>query len=73
MSDNKFFPLVSIVIPTYNYANYLSRALQSILDQTYKNWEILIIDNNSKDGTDNMVKDYKNTNIKIFNILILII
>jgi len=60
--------LFSVVIPAYKRKIKLQRAINSVLYQTYKNWEILIIDNNSKDGTDNMVKEYKNTNIKIFNI-----
>lgn len=64
MSDNKFFPLVSIVIPTYNYANYLGRALQSVLDQTYKNWEAIVIDNHSTDHTSKVVDRYKHPRIK---------
>ena len=68
MSDNKFFPLVSIVIPTYNYASYLSRALQSILDQTYKNWEAIVIDNHSTDDTSKVIDRYKDPRIKYLEI-----
>jgi glycosyltransferase involved in cell wall biosynthesis len=45
-------PLISIIIPTYNHAHFLGRALQSLLDQTYSNWEAIIIDNYSEDGTE---------------------
>ena len=41
-------PLVSVVIPTYNHAHFLGRALQSVLDQTYPNWEVILIDNHSE-------------------------
>ena len=68
MLDNKFFPLVSIVIPTYNYANYLGRALQSVLDQTYKNWEAIVIDNHSTDDTSKVVDRYKHPRIKYIKI-----
>ena len=68
MSDNKLFPLVSIVMPTYNYANYLGRALQSVLDQTYKNWEAIVIDNHSTDDTSKVVDRYKHPRIKYIKI-----
>jgi len=68
MSDNKFFPLVSIVIPTYNYANYLKRALQSILDQKYENWEAIVIDNHSTDDTSEVINRYKDPRIKYLKI-----
>ena len=51
-------PLVSIVIPTYNHAHFLGRALQSVLDQTYSNWEAIIIDNHSTDNTDEIMANY---------------
>ena len=60
----KFKPLVSIVIPTYNRANYLSKALQSVLYQTYKNWEVLVIDNYSTDDTEKVINRYNDSRIK---------
>ncbi len=44
-------PLVSVVIATYNMARYLPLALRSALDQTYRNVEILVIDDGSQDDT----------------------
>ena len=62
MSD-ALTPLVSIVIPTYNHARYLGRALQSVLDQTYINWEAIIIDNHSTDNTDQLVASFSDSRI----------
>lgn len=61
-------PLVSVVIPTYNYAHFLGRALQSVLDQTYPHWEALVIDNHSQDGTDDVVNAFGNPRIRLFKI-----
>ena len=47
--NNTLTSLVSVVIPTYNHASYLGRALKSVLDQTYTNWEAIVIDNHSTD------------------------
>ena len=44
-------PLISVYIPTYNRLELLKRAVQSVQDQTYKNFEIIIVDDNSSDGT----------------------
>jgi glycosyltransferase involved in cell wall biosynthesis len=44
-------PLVTVIIPCYNYASYLPESVGSILKQTYKNWECLIIDDGSTDNT----------------------
>ena len=44
-------PLISVYIPTYNRLELLKRAVQSVLNQTYKNFEIIIVDDNSSDGT----------------------
>jgi glycosyltransferase involved in cell wall biosynthesis len=61
-------PLVSIVIPTYNHAHFLEYALQSVLDQTYTNWEVIIIDNHSQDDTDEVVGRFENSKVKLLKI-----
>lgn len=60
--------LVSIVIPTYNHAQYLSRALRSVLDQTYIHWEAIVVDNHSTDGTDEIMRNFKDLRIKYLKI-----
>jgi glycosyltransferase involved in cell wall biosynthesis len=61
-------PFVSVVIPTYNHANFLGRALQSVLDQTYPNWEALVIDNHSQDNTSEVVKSFGDPRIRLLKI-----
>jgi len=65
---SKFLPLVSIIIPTYNHANFLSKALDSVMSQTYNNWEIIVIDNQSTDGTYKIINKYKDPRIQYFKI-----
>lgn len=52
--------LVSIIIPCYNYAHFLSEAIDSALRQTYPNIEILVIDDGSRDATANIAARYRN-------------
>ncbi|MBT3737507.1 MAG: glycosyltransferase [Candidatus Marinimicrobia bacterium] len=60
--------LVSIVIPTYNRAYCLDRAVQSVLNQTYSKWELIIIDNHSSDNTDALVNGYQDSRIILYKI-----
>lgn len=57
---------MSVLICTYNSWNYILNTLQSVVSQSYKNLEILILDNNSSDQTVNNIKSFKDTRIKIF-------
>ena len=66
--NTKFKPLVSIVIPTYNHAKFISKALKSVIDQTYKNWEAIIIDNESVDETYKLINNFNDSRIKYFKI-----
>ncbi len=59
-------PLVSIIIPTYNYAAYLPTALESCLRQTYKNLEIIVIDDGSTDNTKDVIDRYRGRIVYIF-------
>ncbi|MCL5408450.1 MAG: glycosyltransferase [Candidatus Omnitrophica bacterium] len=61
--NNNQYPLVSIIIPTYNRADLLPRAINSCLNQTYKNLEIIIIDDGSTDNTEQVVKIFKDERI----------
>jgi glycosyltransferase involved in cell wall biosynthesis len=69
MSDQKN-QLVTVVIPSYNHGRFIGRTLQSVLDQTYTNWEAIVIDNHSTDNTDEVLASFssrKFTCLKINN------
>ena len=51
-------PLFSVVIPTYNRAVLLKRALESLVNQTYKNFEVIICDDGSTDNTKEVVDSF---------------
>lgn len=60
--------LISIIIPSYNHAHFLARAINSVKAQTYKNWEVIIVDNNSTDNTDEVLSLFVNQRIKTYKI-----
>lgn len=63
-SKPKFNPLVSVVLPTYNRARLLRRAVKSVLDQTYPNFELIVVDDCSTDGTEGVVKGFQDDRIR---------
>src|SRR5690554_3978886 len=56
MSDEQF--LISIIIPTYNRAHLIGETLDSVLAQTYQNWECIVVDDGSTDNTDEVMAAY---------------
>jgi|APSaa5957512535_1039671.scaffolds.fasta_scaffold52141_2 glycosyltransferase involved in cell wall biosynthesis len=58
--NDKFnsFPIISVIVPTYNRANILCETLDSILCQTYENFELIVVDDGSTDNTEEVVKKY---------------
>ena len=61
--------LVSIIIPAYNIEKYIGRCLDSLLKQTYKNLEIIVVDDGSTDNTDKIIDEYayRYENIKVIH------
>jgi glycosyltransferase involved in cell wall biosynthesis len=57
-------PLVSIIIPTYNRAHLIGETLDSIIAQTYTNWECIVIDDGSTDATAELLEDYCKNDVR---------
>lgn len=60
-------PFVSIILPTYNRAKLLPAAIESVLQQTYSDWELLIWNDGSQDNTEEIIKHYTDTRICTFS------
>jgi glycosyltransferase involved in cell wall biosynthesis len=65
LSDGAAEPLVSIIMPTYNRADLISLAVESVLEQSYRNWELIIVDDCSTDATEAVLETYQDARIKI--------
>ena len=65
------FGLVSIIMPSYNSSKYIAKTIDSIINQSYTNWELLITDDCSTDNTCEIIKEYTayNQRIKLFTFL----
>ena len=62
---NNSSPLVSIITPVYNAQKYIAQAINSVLSQTYKNWELIIINDGSSDNTEDIIKSFEDSRIKL--------
>ena len=61
------FPLVSVIIPLYNAERYIAKAIESVLNQTYDNIELIIVNDGSTDESLAIVKHFENEKIKVFD------
>ena len=61
--------MISIVMPAYNSEKYISEAIESVCNQSYKNWELVIVDDGSTDHTSKIIEDYasKDSRIRVFH------
>jgi len=60
-------PLISVVIPVYNGERFLDESIQSILNQTFKDFEFIIINDASTDNSLEIIKKYKDKRIRLIN------
>lgn len=58
--------LVSIIMPSWNTGRFIAESIQSVIDQTYQNWELLIVDDCSTDKTDEVVANFHDERVKYF-------
>lgn len=61
------FPKISVIIPVYNAENTIERCIESVLCQTYKNYEVIIIDDGSQDNSGRICDGFAESNIKVFH------
>lgn len=58
-------PLISVVMPSHNAEKYISEAIQSVISQTYENWELLVIDDGSTDSTADIVRQFSKIDSRV--------
>lgn len=63
--DSILSGLISIIMPTYNCADFIGITLESVISQTYKNWELIIVDDCSIDNTEEIVRYYMESDSRI--------
>jgi len=66
MSVDLELPLVSVIMPAYNAENFIRRAVDSVFSQTYKNYELIVVDDGSDDLTKDILNEYGNKLIYIY-------
>ena len=66
MKKNKLSPLVSVIMNCYNGEKFLDESIQSVISQTYDNWELIFWDNRSEDRSSEIFKKYQDKRFKYF-------
>ena len=68
MAGREKKPLISVVVPVYNVEKYLPKCLDSLLAQTWQNFELILVDDGSPDGSWNIMRDYaaRDSRVRIF-------
>ncbi|WP_162053132.1 glycosyltransferase family 2 protein [Pontibacter pamirensis] len=64
-----YTPLISVIIPAYNSAAYISDAIASVLNQTYQEIDLIVVDDGSTDGTLEEIKNFKDSRLRYFTIV----
>ena len=58
-------PLVSIVTPVYNHEHFIGKCIESVIAQTHEDWEMVLVDDGSSDGSVNVIRSYKDKRLKL--------
>ena len=69
MDESKAKPIVSVIVPVYKVEKYVARCIDSILNQTYPNWELILVDDGSPDDSGSICDEYaaKDNRIRVFH------
>lgn len=62
------YPVVSVIVPLYNYSQYIKWTIESIIIQDYPKWELIVVDDCSTDDSYNIAKQYERENVKVMKL-----
>lgn len=59
-------PLVSVIVPSYNHARFLGQAIEAVMAQTFEDWEIVLVDDGSSDGSLEVARSFQDRRIRVY-------
>lgn len=59
--------MISVVMPAYNVENYIAESIQSVLNQTYEDWELIVVNDGSTDNTEKVIRSFSDARIRLIN------